>query len=116
MQLFGPPKPGPEYEVNHKDKNRSNNNINNLEWLTHIENLENRNPYKPHNRITKAEVNQVKQWYLDNYENFKELSPRNLAKLAEHHLQIPISQDCIRINRKKWEEELNEEQEEQEEQ
>jgi len=37
-KLFLPPKLTPKHQVNHKDGNRSNNNINNLEWLTSQEN------------------------------------------------------------------------------
>ena len=102
MQLFGPPKPSPEYEIDHRDTCSTNNNIENLRWITHVENLYNRNPYKPHNRITKAEVNTVKDWYVNNFNNLQELSPRSIANLAYHELEIPISADCIRINRSKW--------------
>ena len=48
-------------EVNHKDKNKLNNNINNLEWNTHLENCQHKsiglvyksNKNKPINRIDK---------------------------------------------------------------
>lgn len=33
------PKPGEDYEVNHIDCNKSNNDISNLEWVTHKENM-----------------------------------------------------------------------------
>lgn len=35
------PKPNDsdEFEINHKDYNRKNNNVNNLEWLTHADNV-----------------------------------------------------------------------------
>jgi hypothetical protein len=38
IQNFGPPKPGPEYEVDHKDTNSLNNRIDNLRWVTHQQN------------------------------------------------------------------------------
>lgn len=33
--------------INHKDKNRSNNNISNLEWVTYRENNIHKNNFKP---------------------------------------------------------------------
>ena len=35
--------PGNKPEINHKDKNRSNNNVNNLEWVTSKENSDHKN-------------------------------------------------------------------------
>lgn len=34
-----PPKPGEDYEIDHIDRNRANNNYKNLRWVTHLENL-----------------------------------------------------------------------------
>lgn len=39
MKLFGPPKPSPKHEVNHKDGIKEHCNIENLEWTTHRENM-----------------------------------------------------------------------------
>lgn len=38
MELFGPPKPGPEYEIDHINRNRLDNRIENLRWVTRQEN------------------------------------------------------------------------------
>ena len=39
ISYFGPPKPSPLHECNHKDGDRYNNWIINLEWMTHSENM-----------------------------------------------------------------------------
>jgi hypothetical protein len=39
MKHFGPPQPSPSHEINHIDAIRNNNDIENLEWCTHSENL-----------------------------------------------------------------------------
>lgn len=39
MESFGPPKPSESYEIHHKDHDRTNNCIDNLEWVTHAENF-----------------------------------------------------------------------------
>lgn len=36
---FGSPKPTDKHETNHKDANKRNNCIDNLEWITHRENI-----------------------------------------------------------------------------
>ena len=47
MYFFGPPKPGPEYQVDHKDQNKENNDINNLRWVTPRENCLNKTNNRP---------------------------------------------------------------------
>ena len=42
MELFGPPKPGTEYEIDHINRNRLDNNIENLRWVTRQENTYNK--------------------------------------------------------------------------
>ena len=38
-EAFIGPQPDESYEINHKDRNRSNNDVSNLEWVTHKENV-----------------------------------------------------------------------------
>lgn len=45
---FLPVMEGKDY-VNHKDKNRTNNQVSNLEWCTHAENVLHRDNYTPSN-------------------------------------------------------------------
>lgn len=42
IQAFGPPKPGDNYEVDHIDGDRLNNDLSNLEWVTPSENCRRR--------------------------------------------------------------------------
>jgi len=39
LTAFGPPKPISKVQVNHKDCNKRNNWIQNLEWVSHLENV-----------------------------------------------------------------------------
>ena len=43
MELFGPPKPGPEYQIDHINRISDDNRIENLRWVTAKENMNNRN-------------------------------------------------------------------------
>lgn len=42
MECWGPEKPGPEYQIDHIDRNRKNPDITNLRWVTVKENAQNR--------------------------------------------------------------------------
>jgi len=43
MEHFGPPKPGPKYEIDHINRNKLDNRLENLRWVTHTENMYNKN-------------------------------------------------------------------------
>lgn len=56
-------------EVNHKDKNRSNNCAENLEWVTHLENVLHSSPkdyvfFSPDG--VRVEIHNLKQFCKDN--------------------------------------------------
>ena len=42
MNTFGEPKPFPKFEIDHIDRDKTNNCISNLRWVTHQENCMNR--------------------------------------------------------------------------
>lgn len=46
MMAHGPPRPSPEHIPDHRDRNRANNRLDNLEWKTHAENMQNLGVYK----------------------------------------------------------------------
>ena len=58
MEHFGNEKPNDEFEIDHEDKNKLNNNVDNLRWLSHQENLLNRNEYTKDRkqRVGKKEI------------------------------------------------------------
>ena len=39
MKLYGPDRPSDDHEIDHIDGVRDNNNINNLQWLVHYDNI-----------------------------------------------------------------------------
>ena len=108
MEHFGSPKPddGQEYEVNHIDHDRSNNDINNLEWLTHKENLLARNPYTEDRkkRLTKAEMQKFNRWFIEASVllDFDNMSNGEIVKLAKQILDIDINRHTVAINRGRW--------------
>ena len=114
IEHFGPPKPedgqqyeskamSTKYEVHHLDKHRDNNHVENLKWVTHQENQNDRNPYNPNRkqRLTKAAVERFQKWYLLNQEELNQLSNQKIANRCKQDLDIDITQDTVRLNRKK---------------
>ena len=75
MKFFGEPKPGPEYQIDHKNRNRLDNDINNLRWVTHTENQYNRCDNRPIGLrvcdLTRKEYKRItlQEWRLKNKEH-----------------------------------------------
>ena len=104
LEHFNSPKPSDEYECDHIDGDTTNNNINNLQWLIHRDNLLKRRPYTKDRkqRLTKDSMNTFNKWYLDNKERLCVLSCEKIAKLFKEENNIDINLQTVRINRNKW--------------
>lgn len=77
------PNPENKPEVNHKDRNRSNNNVENLEWVTQSENVAHayRNGVKPR---TTYQNQPFQKEILDIIENKKYFSIREASRQTGH--------------------------------
>ena len=75
-------------EVDHIDRNKSNNNINNLRWVTSLENCDNRN--KPSNTGYKY-IRKVKIGYNEYYTIIKYKSFSQTLRCDSHSLQDAIN-------------------------
>lgn len=86
MEAHGPKRPSLDHEVNHKDLDRTNNNIQNLEWVTSQENTDHakengRHWYGERNgrcRVSEADMNEIHRQLAENPKD-RHLSAR-LAK------------------------------------
>jgi len=104
MEHFGPEKPEGEFEIDHQDKNKENNNISNLRWLSHQDNLLNRNEYTKDRkkRLGKHEIEAFNRWYICGRSRLMDLSNEALAKKFLEEKDISIHQITIRNNRDRW--------------
>lgn len=71
MKFFGEPKPGPEYQIDHKDRNKLNNDINNLRWVTPSENCLNKTNNCPIGH-RKCDFEDDKEYNNDRSRRYKE--------------------------------------------
>lgn len=89
MKFFGPPKPGPEYEIDHRNQNRLDNDINNLRWVTHRENCYNQKSNRPIGLrvcdLTHKEYKRLtlQEWRLKNKEHNREYQRKYMRKYRE---------------------------------
>ena len=104
MEHFGSPKPEGEFEIDHIDKTKTNNNISNLRWLSHQDNLMNRNEYTKDRkkRLGKHEVEAFNRWYIHNRSKLMNLSNEKLAKKFKEECDISIHPITIRNNCDRW--------------
>ena len=104
MAYFGEPKPGDDYEIDHIDRHKDNNNINNLRWLTRQENLENKNEYSKDRkkRLCKKDIIKFNLWYISNKDSLNNLSNEKVAHRFEDETNIPIHPITVRNNRNMW--------------
>lgn len=104
MEYFGTEKPEGKYEIDHIDSNKDNNTIENLQWLTHQENLEKRNEYKQNRkkRLTKKDMETFNRWYIYHRDSLMHLSNEKVANKFEEETRIPIHSITVRANRDRW--------------
>ena len=104
MAHFGSEKPDDEHEIDHFDKNKQNNRIDNLRWVTHQENVENKNEYRKDRkrRLTKKEMDIFNRFYIYHRDSLKDLSNEKIAKKFEEVYQVSINPVTVRSNKDKW--------------
>lgn len=98
LEYFGPPKPSPKHQCNHKDGNKENNHISNLEWVTPGENQ--KHAYAlglkiPNSKLTKKKVKWIRSLYRDGRYTQKELGGMfGVSRVNINHI----------VNNKYWKE------------
>ena len=83
-QAFLPPPLDDTYEIDHKDRDRSNNDVSNLQWVTHKENVEKiphevgslarRNSNNGRAILNEEQVVEIRQLYESGQKNISELA------------------------------------------
>lgn len=104
MKMFGEKQPQIDFEIDHKDRNKLNNDIENIQWVSHEENLKNRDAYKKDRkkRLTKREIEIFNRWYICHRTDLMNLSNEKVAMKFEEETGIPINPITIRNNRDLW--------------
>ena len=82
---------------------RSNNNINNLEWVTHEQNQNKRNPYTENRkqRLTKQEMQQFINWYVNNKERLSPLPNQKISDRCKEEIGIDINIQTVLLYKRK---------------
>lgn len=93
MEAFGPEKPADHYEINHKDGDKTNNHLHNLEWVTHKENVyqsnwtrANENTATDYETACKVKwlVNNVDEITIESIADFFELAPETTLRYGKN--------------------------------
>lgn len=113
MLHFGPPCPGPEYEIVHKSENLMNNSIDNLEWKTHSEACKIRHTTKNERHAAWQKANREflreyqYQYNENNREKINEYSRNSYIRNKENKIKINSDyqkehKEEVNKNHRKW--------------